>query len=388
MVVLQVYNQQRSLFGGESSVISTTMKLLQKHGHASTLYMKSSRGVDRSLTKRIKAFFGGVYSVTAYKEMLELLKKELPDLVHVHSVYPMFSPSVLVACRRAGVPVVMTVHSQILTCPNWYHLYRGTVCEECVGGHEYRCALKNCRQNYLESLAYALRSGFARTFKLFQDNVTVFIALTNFSKKKLINAGFREEQIAVVPNAASLPDVNPRPSEGKYAAYAGRLSPEKGLGILMAAAYRCPEIPVRVAGGGTMLPIDAPGLPKNVQFVGRLDHSELAAFYQKARFLVVPSVCYEQQPLVAIEAMLCALPVIASRIGGLPEVVEDGVSGLLFQPGNAEDLAYKMKALWASPTLCKEFGQAGRRKATLSYSEDTYYTRLMSVYLKAIEMSS
>ena len=123
--------------------------------------------------------------------MRRALAEDRPDIVHVHSVYPMFSPSVLVACRKANVPVVMTVHSDILTCPTWHHLYKGRVCEDCVGGHEYRCVLKNCRNNILESSAYALRSSVARRFRLFHDNVNVLIVMTLFAKEKLQHAGFR-----------------------------------------------------------------------------------------------------------------------------------------------------------------------------------------------------
>src|SRR5665213_1238925 len=207
MKVFQIYNEQRSRLGGEPAVVDATMRLLAKNGHESRLIMKSSRVLENSILKRMNAFFGAVYNVCSYREMRRLLEKDRPDVVHVHSVYPMFSPSVLVACRRAGVPVVMTVHSHNLTCPTWFHLYKGRVCEACVGGHEYRCVLKNCRSNVLESSAYALRSAVARRFRLFHDNVSVLVVLTPFSRDKLLQAGFREDQIVVVPNPTLVEDM-------------------------------------------------------------------------------------------------------------------------------------------------------------------------------------
>ena len=230
MKALQIYNEQRSRFGGEPAVVEATIRVLAQSGHVSRLVKKSSRVLERSLIKRMIAFWGGIYNIRTYFEMLRLLREDRPDVVHIHSVYPMFSPSILVACRRAVVPVVMTVHSHNLTCPAWFHLYQGTVCEECVGGREYKCVLKNCRGNILESSAYALRSSVARHFRLFHDNVTIMIVLTSFAKKRLVRAGFREDQVVVVPNPTSLGiPTTARTDVGEYVAFAGRVSPEKGL---------------------------------------------------------------------------------------------------------------------------------------------------------------
>lgn len=318
MKVFQVYNEQRNRFGGEPVVIDATMRLLAQNGHEPRMVMKSSRVLENSILKRLSASWGGVYNIRVNQEMRRLLKKDRPNVVHVHNLYPMFSPSILVACRREGVPVVMTVHSHILTCPTWYHLYKGSVCEACVGGHEYRCVLKNCRNNILESAAYALRSSVARRFRLFHDNVNVLIVMTAFAKRKLLQAGFREDQIAVVPNPASVRDAATNPSAGQYVAFAGRMSPEKGVDILLSAAERMPNVPFKVAGDGPLLSEMMARAPANVEFLGRLGPDELREFYGKSQLVVVPSVWFEQFPIVVLEAMARGLPVIASRIGGFP----------------------------------------------------------------------
>lgn len=387
MKILQIYNEQRSRFGGEPTVIDTTMRLLTQNGHDSKLMMKSSRVLETSFLKRINAFWGGVYNVAAYREMGRVLKEDRPDVVHVHSVYPMFSPSILVACRRASVPVVMTVHSHNLTCPTWYHLYEGHVCEACVGGHEYRCILKNCRNNILESTAYSLRSTVARRFRLFHDNVTVVIVLTPFAKRRLIEAGFRDNQIAIVANPSSTKKVAEKASTGDYVAFAGRISQEKGVDTFLAAASRIPHVPFKVAGDGPLLSGMMANAPNNVEFLGRLGREDLGKFYENSRLIVVPSVCFEQFPMVALEAMAHSLPIIASRIGGLPEVVDEGVTGSLFEPGNPEDLARQVLNLWDDPLLSTRMGSAGRQKALQEYSEDAYYHNLMAVYQMAIQRS-
>ncbi len=383
MKVFQVYNQQRSLFGGEWSVIETTARLLERDGNISRLVMKSSRDLNKSLLAKMRAFCGGTYNLKSYYEFRQLLKADSPDVVHVHSLYPMFSPSILVACRRARVPVVMTVHSHLLTCPNWYHFFRGRVCEECLNGHEYRCLLKNCRGNLAESFAYALRAYVARVFRLFRDNVDLFIVLTDFARRKLLEAGFRPGQLVVIPNTTEIPEAPTDPRGGRYAAFAGRLSREKGIETLVSAAAQNPRLQVRIAGGGPGYSALSAAAPANVQFGGMLNHDELMRFYRKARFVVVPSTCLEQFGIVGIEAMAHGLPVIGSRIGGLPEVVDDQVTGLLFEPGNAEDLARKMGILWADPHLCRQMGKKGREKVIRLYSQDKYYVDLMKAYGRA-----
>jgi glycosyltransferase involved in cell wall biosynthesis len=387
MKIYQIYNEQRSRFGGEPAVIDATIRVLGQNGHEARLVMKSSRVLESSILKRMNAFWGGIYNIRAYGEMCRLIAQDRPDLVHVHSVYPMFSPSVLVACRRSNVPVVMTVHSHNLTCPTWYHLYKGRVCEDCVGGHEYRCVLKNCRNDILESSAYALRSTVARRFRLFHDNVSVLIVLTPFAKVKLLQAGFRQDQIAVVPNPASVTEAAADPSAGKYVAFAGRISPEKGVETLLAAAEQMPDVPFKVAGDGPAFLEMKAKAPRNVEFVGKLGSAELNEFYERSRMLVVPSIWFEQFPMVVLEAMGRALPVIGSRIGGLPEIIEEGLTGSLFEPGNPEDLARQVRRLWEDPRLCRRMGIAGRQKAVREYTEDAYFHNLISVYQAAIQRS-
>jgi len=363
------------------------MRVLVQNGHESRLVMKSSRVLENSILRRMNAFWGGVYNIRAYREVRRLLKEDRPDIVHVHSVYPMFSPSVLVACRREGVPVVMTVHSHNLTCPTWYHLYKGRICEDCVGGHEYRCVLKNCRNNIFESFAYALRSSVARRFRLFHDNVSVLIVMTPFAKGRLLQAGFREDQIAVVPNPTSVRDTTAGRSAGEYVAFAGRVSPEKGVDIFLAAAAQMPDVPFKVAGDGPVLSEMMARAPQNVEFLGQLGFDELLTFYRRSRVLVVPSVWFEPFAMVVVDAMALGVPVIASRIGGLPYGVADGVTGLLFEPGNPRDLVQQVRRLWDDPQLCNRMGSAGRQKVMREYTEDAYFHNLMAVYQTAIQRS-
>lgn len=384
MKVLQLYVEKRGVPGGEESVIELLRVILEQHGHQTSDVVRSSHGIERSRLHKIAAAMSGVFNPFAYCGMLRKLRAERPDIVHVHNVYPWFSPSVLMACRHEHVPIILHTHSHILTCPTWYHFREGRVCEDCIRGHEYRCVLNNCRDNVFESTAYAVRSAVARRFRLFHDNVSMLIALTPFTQRRLVQAGFREDQIVVLPNPTAVRDTDEGSPSGKYVAFAGRISPEKGVATLLAAAAMIPDVPFKVAGDGPLLSEVMAGAPNNVEFLGRLEFSGLLTFYRQCRVLVVPSVCFELFGMVAVDAMALGIPVIASRIGGLPDVVEDGVTGLLFKPGNPQGLANKVRHLWADPELCHRMGEAGRQKIIREYSQDKFYRNLLAIYQTAI----
>lgn len=387
MRILQVYNQYRSLFNGEEKVVMDTVEMLRDGGHQVDLWMRSSRDFAESVAGKAKAFFSGVYSREAHAAMESRLHEHPVDAVHAHNLYPLFSPSILSACRKQNVPVLLSLHNQNLTCPKADHLRNGSICELCTGaGREVHCVLQNCRGNLVESIGYAVRSAVARKLGLFHDNVTLFVALTEFAKRRLVANGFRESQIRVLPNTAPDVDQPVDPARGEYIAFAGRLSEEKGVATLLAAASQATETPVALAGSGPLDDFVQTNASPNVRLRGRLDESQMGDFYRGARALVLPSTCFEMCPLVILEAMAHGLPVIASRIGGLGELVDDGETGLLFEPGDADDLAGKLRRLWNDAELCRRLGRAGREKAVREYSSETYLKRLTGLYREAAEL--
>jgi glycosyltransferase involved in cell wall biosynthesis len=384
MNILQIYNQQRSQFSGEESVIDTVGSILERHGHKTVKFVRSSRGMENSPFRKMKVGMSGVFNPSAYRSVRTRLQADRPDIVHVHNVYPNFSPSIFAACRREHVPAVFHVHSQILTCPNWNHLRNGKVCELCCGGREYWCIVKNCRGSLAESASYALRSAVARMLKLFANNVTLFVTVSQFLRHRLINAGFPENRIEVLPNTISSVHsggIGVRIA-GSYIGFTGRLSSEKGVCTLIEAARRC-ELPVRIAGDGPERAVLERNAPRNVEFMGHLAGQELRAFYQNSRFIVMPSRCFEAFGLSAAEAMMYGKPVIASRIGALPELVEDGVTGKLVDVDNVTQLAECMRTLWGRRDLCESYGAAARSWAEAACSQELYYHRLISIYERA-----
>ncbi len=378
MKILQIHNHYR-MRGGEDVMFEQICSLLRDHKHQVFTFERRSGDVV-GVRAKLAAFVTGVYSGAARDDVSHLIRTERPDLVHVHNLYPLVSPSVLEACGERGVPVVMRCPNYRLACPTGLFLRNGKACTRCEGGREYWCALTNCRGDLVESTAMAARSFAVRAWGLIREHVSVFIPPSAFVAGRLVRTGIPKEQIRVVPNTVGVPDMPCDPANGSYIAFAGRLSEEKGVETLLDAARLLPRVPIRVAGEGPLSEVLRADATPNVTFIGQLSRSGLSEFYANARACVVPSVWHEAFGLVAAEAMAHGLPVIASRMGALPEIVDENSTGLLFDAGNAEALAKEIDLLWSDASTAQKMGSAGREKVIREYARDVYYKRLMDVY--------
>ena len=360
------------------------MDLLESSGIEVRLHMASSRGVESSLANKVKASISGVYNPAAYREMKRVVSDFEPDVAHAHNVYPNLSPSVLAACQDMDVPVVMSIHSQVLTCPTWFHFRDGQICELCVGGKEYNCVRTNCRGNMAESAVYATRSALVRKLGLITGNVDLFVTMSEFMRERLRLAGITDDRIAVVPNFVEIPSGTNRPSPDGYVAYAGRLSPEKGVDTLLAAARLLPGVQFKIAGDGPLRDSLMSSAPGNTSFLGLLQGAELEEFYRGAFLVVAPSVAFEVFPLVVLEAMSFGLPVIASDVGAIPEIVDDGVTGRLFGPGDVQQLASLIQDMYRRPGDAVSMGQRGRQMVVERYAPGLFIERTLAVYRRLI----
>ncbi len=384
--VLTIFNQQRA-FGGEELAVQTTVELLRSRGVDTEMLYASSRDLSDSLRDKARAAASGMYSVSSHRRAVSVVRSFDPDVVHAHNVYPLLSPSVLAACRQEGYPVVFTAHSQILTCPTWYNTYHGAICERCFGGGEFACVVQNCRDNTLESIAYAARSVTARKLGLFSRNAHVIVVGSEFMRERLRRAGYEHTQIAVLPSFVDVPET-PKSGDGDRVLYVGRLSPEKGVHVLIDAAHSLPDIPFHIVGTGPDASALERGSPPNVTFEGFVDHASLDRFYRGARVLVLPSVTYENNgPYAALEAMAHGVPVLGSRIGVVPETVTDGETGLLFEPGDAAELARLLRRMWDDPLGSMEMGRVARSSVLETRTADHFFGSLMEIYAEARELS-
>jgi len=388
--ILLIHNEYGAPSGEEIEFYGMA-DVLRDHGHIIRTYTRSSADIKRMKLGSVRAFFAGIYNPFSAKYVNRLVRSFNPDVAVIQNLFPFISPSILPVLKNANVPVLMRVANYRLMCPNGLHLHHGKVCERCKNGREYWCFLLNCERNIFKSAGYALRSYTSRSRGSFKKNVSAYSCASQFLYDRLVEAGFEPRKIHIIPNLMptkqSLPESNAlSDAPDGYVGYVGRISKEKGIRVLIDAAIACPDIPFLIAGKmNPSFRLPNP-LPQNVKLVGFLEGDELHYFYRRARLLVSTSICFETFGISVAEAMLHGKPVIVSRIGVFPEFVQDGVNGLVSEPGNAEDLSQKIRYLWKRPDICGQIGEAGREKVLKEYSPDLYYERLMTVIEKVTGM--
>jgi len=381
-------------FSGEEAAVENLKDLLKSRRQQVCTFERSSEEIDDMPGGKLRAFLGGIYNPFSRKQFVRFLKAHKPDLVHIHNLYPLISPSILPECKRQSVPVVMTVHNFRLICPNGLFFTRGRLCHRCVGGREYHCILNNCENSVFKSTGYALRTFVARMFRLYKKNVDYYICISSFQKRVLVREGFPSDRIRVIPNPISITDadqsraLNESPSvDCGYVAYAGRIESGKGIFTLLEAASALPDVSFKIAGDCTNAGAILQKSPENVEFVGFLKGEALSRFYRNCSMFVFPTCFYEGFPTVLVEAMQHKKAIVCSNIGGLPDIVETGRNGLLFETGNGEDLADKIQMLRDDPALRDQLGQGGFDKVHNAYHPDTIYRQLMEVYQAVVAES-
>jgi glycosyltransferase involved in cell wall biosynthesis len=380
MKFLMVHNDYGAP-SGEEIQFYLIKDLLERNGHEVRVYSRSSAEIPAMALGKLRAFCAGIYNPFSRKHVAALIAEFRPDAVLVKNLFPFISPAILPVCRRMGVPVIMCVANYRLMCPNGLHMNKGRTCEKCLGGREYNCVINNCEGSLFKSTGYALRSGVARVAGFYRKNVTAYVCASRFLRQRMIDAGFDADRLHLIPNVVpeqpTIDESNATP--GEYVGYVGRISREKGVHVLLDAAAHCPQIKFKLAGRvADDFPMPNP-LPPNVELVGFIERERLADFYRGARFMLSTSECFETFGMSVGEALQHGRTVIASRIGVFPEFVQDGVTGLLFESGNADDLKQKIEMLWAQPQRCVEMGRAGRQWARQEYSPQMYYSRLINV---------
>ena len=372
MKVLIVHNDYGK-YSGEEAVVDKMAAMLRGHGYEVAFYRLTSAGSRETVLGRVHGFIAGIYSPSGVNGMREALRRERPDVVNVHNLYPFISPAALRECRRAGVPVVMTVHNFRLICPTGLFMRDGRPCELCLErGNEWGCVRYNCEHSMLKSIGYALRNATARITGAYRRNVSAFACITDFQRKKLIQAGYDANKITVIPNSIEAPN-NYEKIDGEYVAYIGRLSYEKGYDILVEVARRNPHIKFRFAGAtrsqNDKLTSD------NVDFVGYLQKVELQEFIKHAKFVVMPSRCYEGFPMAILEAAQYGKPTIGPDHGGFSEIIGRGdiAIGRLFRPGDIDDMEQQVVALWNNNQETAELGRKAFEKLHRKYSSEVVY---------------
>lgn len=379
MKLLLVHNDYGK-YSGEEAVVDKMAVMLTGRGYDVVQLRMSTADSRESLSGKIRGFISGIYCPSGVRAMREAIKREKPDVVNVHNLYPFISPAALRQCKKAGVPVVMTIHNFRLMCPTGLFMRNNRPCGLCLQkGNEWGCVRYNCEHSILKSIGYAARNAVARIRGHYMDCVDVFACITDFQRCKLVEAGFTADKIVVIPNSVDAPD-NVDFSLGEYVAYSGRISKEKGVDMIIDIARRHPKIPFRLAGAVRDKDL-VNNLPANVELTGYLSGESLKDFYRKARFFVMSSRWYEGFPMTILEAAAFGKPMIGPDHGGFTEIIGKGSEaiGRLFRPGDVDDLSARIRELWDNPTLTQKLGEAAHRKLLTHYSSEVIARRWLDL---------
>ncbi|MEM8557120.1 MAG: glycosyltransferase family 4 protein [Bacteroidota bacterium] len=340
-------------------------------------------GVDPE-GRRPSDFARFFYSREAAQALASLLKEARPDLAHLHIYYGHLTTSILAEFRKAGVPVVQTLHDYKLACPVYSFLSNGTPCEAC-GGHQFWKALpRRCNRGSLARTVASVAEAYIARATGDLRHIDHFITVCDFQRSKLLSYGLGTGKMSTVHNFVDAAAFTPGTAPGDYALYFGRLEALKGVHTLIEAAARVPELPLLVVGDGkerAALEARVAELgADHIRFLGFQRGARLHDLIRESRVCLQPSECYELCPMSTLEAMAFARPLIGSDIGGIPELVAEGQTGLLVPPGDTDALSAAIRWMAAHPGEAQRMGRAGRARAEREFGPDRHYARLREVY--------
>ena len=376
--VLIVHNRYQ-IRGGEDAVVEREAAALARAGCTIETLFFSNDDI-RGPVDRLRTAFEAPHARRGIARVVEAVRRFRPDVVHAHNTFPLVSPGVFAAVRTEGAATVQTLHNFRLTCAGALLMRDGQPCETCVTGSAYSAVRHGCyRGSRVGTFAVARMIERHRRIGTWTRDVDAFVVLTPFARGRFVAAGLPPERIVVKPNG--LPDPG-EPSEAprNRILFAGRLSREKGVETLKAAAAQLGQ-GIDVAGEGPLR--ESLEGASGLNLLGTLPGAEVQARMARAGALVVPSLWYEGLPMVVAEAFAAGTPVIASRIGALADLVEDGVTGLLVTPGDPADLARAMARILADPEAARRMGRAARAAYLRDWTEEATRSALLSIYRRA-----
>jgi glycosyltransferase involved in cell wall biosynthesis len=372
---------------GENRVVDQESAALAELGHEVVRFERRSDDISSwPKTKQAALPATVVWNAGAHRDLTTALHAQRPDVVHVHNTFPLLSAAVLHACRTARVPVVTTIHNYKLVCASGDFFRAAEPCHDCAPGRPLPAVLHGCyRGSRAATAPIALSSAIHRT--AWRSLVAGYIFISESQRDLLSGFGFPPDRVFIRHNMVPARDV---PSAGRLdtVVYAGRLDAAKGLPVLMRAWDRYQEAPdhpslrLVIAGSG---PLDRDvadwaATRPSVQLVGQLDATACVQAMAAARAVILPSAWEETFGLAAVEAMALGVPPVAAAHGSFPELVANGVNGVLFRPGDPEDLARVLADIGAHPDCYAEYGKQARKAYEQQFDPAASMRNLIEIY--------
>lgn len=390
--------------GGSETYYFELGKLLEEHGHEVAYFsMENENNIktnnkeyfvkeidmnSKNITKALKV----IYSNENKKAMEKALDDFKPDIVHINNFQRQLTASIIDAVKERKIPVVFTAHDVQAICPSILMLdSKRNICEKCINGKYINCIKKKCIKNStLKSILGAIEGSYYRNTKVYNKKIDYILPPSEFYMKKLIIDGIPKEKISFIHNFIDVEAFNIKTEDKGYALYFGRLSREKGIINLINAFAKLDKGMLYIAGEGPERKkvenvIKENKLEKRVKLLGFLNKEEMKETIRKCKFVVVPSIWYENCPYSVIETLCTGKPVIGANIGGIPELVKNNKNGFTYKYDDINELADKMKKLFEDNALTKKFSIQAKEIAKEQYSKDNYYKKIIKIYNKVLK---
>ena len=394
-----------SITGGAEVFYHEVGRVLEENGHDVAYFSCADDSINTpwskyfpetanyqsvGLFKKIKGFPSMVYSSKSKEAIKKLFEDFKPDIIHAFALHVKLTPSILDAARLANVPVVMSCNDYKHICPNYKLYHHGHVCEECKGGKFYRAVLNRCCHN---SMAYSIASSVEayahNLMNIYRKNIHTFLFSSEFMAHKTEEFwGSNSFRWLKLRNPFDSKKFEATFSPNGSVLYFGRLIEEKGVDILIHAASRLPDVSFRIVGDGPdmqMLEQLAEKLElDNVEFLGAKWEEDMDAELQACRFVVVPSMWHENFPYVINQSFAFGKPVIGSNRGGIPELVQHGERGLIYEATAPESLASAIKELWVNSEKVETMGDSAKEFADREFNDEFFFKTLNDIYSKVL----
>ena len=390
MKVLVIHNfHRKGSASGDDQVYKSETNLLETNGVEVVRYTVSNDEFDNAgVIGKLMSALGMLWSFKNYRNVKRVISETKPDIVHVHTFFPLLSPSTLYAAKKSGCKVVATLHDTRFVCPCATSLRGTQLCNECGDGHYFRMFKYGCFKNSkLQSLIVAFIFKFHRLRKSFYKQIDKYICFNENQITLLKNIGFDEKKIVKKYNF--VPDTKVEETElqefhlpERYVVFYGRIGEEKGIRILQKVWDQISDIPLVVMGGGPLEEEFAKWAEDraNVYYLGYTQHDKCLAIVKKSEFVVFPSIWYEGCSMVEIETESLGVPLVATDLGFSVEAIEDGVNGYKVPLGDVEGFVAKIRELWEKPQLCETMGANARKDYEAKYMPEDNYNQLIKIY--------
>ena len=392
--------QNYHIVGGSDRGQLALEKILEQHGHqiipfATTHNLNYQTKWSKYFPPRvnfekpgIKDIINFIYSLPATKAIQELLKSTTIDIAHLHIYYGQLTSSILAPLKKAGIPIVQTLHEYKIICPVYTLISNDNICEECQGHNFWKATFKRCnRGSLMRSILSTVESYVSKAFGAV-DSIDHFITLSHFQRQKVIDLGLPPDKVTAIHNFIDTSNIEPHTQIGEYFLYFGRLEKIKGLLTLVEASSSIKDVPLLIVGKGNLdqelkTLIEQRGL-NHIKLLPFCDQDSLKELIRNCICSILPSQWYETLGMTLLESFSHGRPVIASNMGGITEVVTHGRDGYLVSPSDVEELRESMIKMAQNRQKAVEMGLEGRKKVESHFHPQKYYAEIIKVYQKVL----